>query len=49
MIRVAIENKLNSMSPAKINKCANKQQKEYTAAATTMQRLYQLELSLKAK
>lgn len=49
MIRVAVEDKVNSMSPAKINKCANKQQKEYTAAATTMQRLYQIELSLKSK
>ncbi len=49
MIRVAVESKMNSMSSAKINKCANKQQKEYTAAATTMQRLYQLELSLNSK
>lgn len=49
MIRVAVEDEVNSMSPAKINKCAKKQQKEYTAAATTMQRLYQIELSLKSK
>lgn len=49
MIRVAVENKLNSMSQARINKCANKQRKEYTAAATTMQHLYQLELLIKEK
>lgn len=49
LIRVAVENKVNSMSADKINKCANKQRREFTAAATTMQRLYQIELSLKSK
>ncbi len=49
LIRVAVENKLNSMPTARINKCANQQKKEYTAAATTLQKMYQLELSLKSK
>ena len=47
MIRGAIEKSVDEMPSEKINQCANTQQKEYTAAATALQKLYQLELHLK--
>ncbi|KPK12665.1 MAG: hypothetical protein AMJ68_01080 [Acidithiobacillales bacterium SG8_45] len=47
MIRGAVEKSVNEMPADKINQCANDQQKEYTAAATALQKLYQLELHLK--
>jgi hypothetical protein len=47
MIRGAIEKSVETMPAEKINQCANKRQGEYTAAATALQKMYQLELRLK--
>ena len=47
MIRTAIEKSVDEMPPEKVNQCANARQKEYTAAATALQKMYQLELRLK--
>jgi hypothetical protein len=47
MIRGAIEQSMEQMPAEKINECANTRQKEYTAAATALQKMYQLDLQLK--
>ena len=47
MIRGAIEKSVETMPAEKVNKCANDREAEYTAAATALQKLYQLELRLK--
>jgi hypothetical protein len=47
MIRSAIEKSVDEMPAEKINQCANTRQNEYTAAATALQKMYQLELRLK--
>ncbi len=47
LIRTAVEKSVDEMKPGRINHCANKQQREYTAAATALQKMYQLELRLK--
>jgi len=45
--REGVEDKVNKMEQATVNRCANKNQKNYTAAAMSLQRIYQLELSLR--
>jgi len=45
--RSGVEDIVGKMPPAAVNRCANKNQRLYTGAATALQKMYQLELSLK--
>lgn len=42
-----VEKKVGALPPATINTCAEKNIQAYTAAATAIHRLYQIELSLR--
>ncbi|MFV1996572.1 MAG: hypothetical protein ACC641_01050 [Acidiferrobacterales bacterium] len=47
--REGVEDSVNNIAQATVNQCANKNIKNYTAAATALQKMYQFELSLRSK